>query len=300
MPTSGNGEYLYDVIEDWGKIPSGWSLGVVTGVAVDSQERVYICQQQQDPPVMVFDRDGNYLRSWGTGFIKEPHTIYIGPDDVLYLADRGDHVALKLTLDGQLLLELGNRGTPSDTGCTEDEGVVLRAAGPFNRPTRMAPSPSGDLYVSDGYRNSRVHRFSADGDFVASWGESGNDAPGHFYSLHSLWIDQDGLIYVCDRKNNRVQTFSMTGQFMGQWPDVSLPTDLHIDHSGTIYLAERQGDGTLATWISVRDPAGNVLARWDTPRSHQIWVDLHGDIYLVSGLLGSPENGVATKYVRMH
>ena len=122
MPTSGNGEYLYDVIEDWGKIPSGWSLGVVTGVAVDSQERVYICQQQQDPPVMVFDRDGNYLRSWGTGFIKEPHTIYIGPDDVLYLADRGDHVALKLTLDGQLLLELGNRGTPSDTGCTEDEG----------------------------------------------------------------------------------------------------------------------------------------------------------------------------------
>ena len=89
MPTSGNGEYLYDVIEDWGKIPSGWSLGVVTGVAVDSQERVYICQQQQDPPVMVFDRDGNYLRSWGTGFIKEPHTIYIGPDDVLYLADRG-------------------------------------------------------------------------------------------------------------------------------------------------------------------------------------------------------------------
>ena len=299
MPTAGNGEYTYDVIEDWGKTPSGLSLGVVTGVAVDSQERVYICQQQQDPPVMVFDRDGNYLRSWGTGLIKEPHTIYIGPDDVLYLADRGDHVALKLTLDGQLLLELGNRGTPSDTGCTEDEGVVLRAAGPFNRPTRMSPSPSGDLYVSDGYRNSRVHRFSAQGGFVASWGEPGTNDPGQFYSPHSLWIDPDGLIYVCDRKNNRVQTFSTTGQFTGQWPNVSLPTDLHIDHSGIIYLAERQDNETLKNWITVRDRTGQVLARCDTPRSHQIWVDRHGDIYLVSGLLGLPENGVATKYVRV-
>ena len=300
MPTAGNGEYRYDVIEDWGKTPSGWGLGVVTGVAVDSQERVYICQQQQDPPVMVFDRDGNYLRSWGTGLIKEPHTIYIGPDDVLYLADRGDHVALKLTLDGQLLLELGNRGTPSDTGCTEDEGVVLRAAGPFNRPTRMSPSPSGHLYVSDGYRNSRVHRFSAHGGLVASWGEPGTNAPGQFYSPHSLWIDQDGLIYVCDRKNNRVQTFSMTGRFTDQWLNVRLPTDLHIDHSGIIYLAERQDNESLKNWITVRDRAGQVLSRWDTPRSHQIWVDRHGDIYLVSGLLGLPENGVATKYVRMH
>ena len=101
---------------------------------------------------------------------------------MLYLADRGYHVALKLTLDGQPLLELGNRGRPSDTGCTEDEGSVLPAGEPFNRPTRLSPSPSGDLYVSDGYRNSRVHRFSGQGPLLASWGEPGNDVPGQLHS----------------------------------------------------------------------------------------------------------------------
>ena len=199
MPVVGSGGYQYEVAENWGQLPRGRTFGVVTGVAVDSRERVYICQQQQDPPVMVFNRDGNYLDSWGTGFIVEPHTMYIGPDDLIYLADRGAHVALKLTPAGEVLLELGNRGQPSDTGCTEDEGEVLRAAGPFNRPTRLSPSPSGDLYVSDGYRNSRVHRFAAGGSLLTSWGEPDRTAPGEFYSPHSVWIDQDGLVYVCDR-----------------------------------------------------------------------------------------------------
>ncbi len=248
---------------------------------------------------MVFDREGNYLDSWGTGFIVEPHTIYIGPDDVIYLADRGAHVALKLTRAGALLLELGNRGQPSDTGCTEDEGEVLRAAGPFNRPTRLSPSPSGDLYVSDGYRNSRVHRFAAGGSLLTSWGEPGRTAPGEFYSPHSLWIDQDGLVYVCDRRNNRIQIFSATGAFIDQWVDVQLPIDLHIDGNDIVYVAERPDNETLENWISVRDKSGNVLARWDTPRSHQIWVDRRGDIYLVAGLQGLPPRGAAIKYSRI-
>jgi len=299
MPLAGDGEFKYEVVENWGKVPPGWSLGVVTGVAVDSQERVYVCQQQQDPPVMVFDREGNYLDSWGSGFINEPHTLYIGMDDVVYLADRGDHVVLKLALDGQPLLELGNRGQPSDTGCTEDEGQVLRAAGPFNRPTRMSPSPSGDIYVSDGYRNSRVHRFSAQGELVTSWGEPGKTAPGQFHSPHCLWIDQTGQVYVCDRKNNRIQIFSPTNQFIAEWTGLNLPTDLHIDSTGVIYLAERRDNETLENWITVRDQAGDTVARWNTPRSHQIWVDPHGDIYLVSGVRGLPQSGVATKYVRI-
>ena len=300
MPLAGDGEFKYEVVENWGKVPPGWSLGVVTGVAVDSQERVYVCQQQQDPPVMVFDRDGNYLDSWGTGFINEPHTLYIGPDDVVYLADRGDHVVLKLTLDGRPLLELGNRGQPSDTGCTEDEGEVLRAAGPFNRPTRMSPSPSGDIYVSDGYRNSRVHRFSAQGELITSWGEPGKTAPGQFHSPHCLWIGPSGQVYVCDRKNDRIQIFSAANQFIAQWTDLNLPTDLHIDSTGVIYLAERQDNETQENWITVRDQAGDTVARWNTPRCHQIWVDLHGDIYLVNGVRELPQSGVGTKYIRIH
>lgn len=299
MPEVGAGQYRFEVVDNWGSLPPGWTYGVVTGVTVDSQQRVYICQQQQDPPVLVFDREGNYLDSWGTGTIVEPHTIFIGSDDLIYLADRGAHMALKLTLAGEVLLELGNRGQPSDTGCTEDEGEVLRSAGPFNRPTRMSPSPGGDLYVSDGYRNSRVHRFSADGRLIASWGEPGNHAPGEFHSPHSLWIDNDGLIYVCDRRNNRIQIFGATGDFLTQWTDVQLPTDLHTGRDGTIYVAERPDNEAPEGWISVRDGKGAQLARWSTPRSHQIWIDSHDDIYLVTGTQRLSRQGGATKYIRM-
>ena len=281
MATVGTGEYTYEMVEHWAKLPAGWRFGLSTGVTVDSQGRVYVCQQQQDPPLIVFDREGNYLNSWGSGTIIEPHTIYIGSDDVLYLADRGAHVAMKFTLDGKLLLELGNRGQPSDTGCTEDEGEVLRAGRPFNRPTRLFPSPSGDLYVSDGYRNSCVHRFSSDGSLIESWGTPGPSAPAEFRSPHSIYVDWQGQVYVCDRLNNRIQIFSRTGEFIGQWTDVGLPTDIYITPDGTVYVQERRGDGNESDhWISVRDKAGNILARWDTPRSHQTWVDPHGDIYM--------------------
>ena len=299
MPVVGTDPYKYEVVDNWGKLPTGWSFGRITGVTVDSQDRVYICQQLENPPVLVFDREGNYLDSWGTGFIVEPHTMYMGPNDVIYLADRGAHVAMKLTLAGEVLLELGNRGQPSDTGCNEDEGEVLRAAGPFNRPTRLSPSPRGDLYVSDGYRNSRVHRFSAEGNLISSWGEPGNTAPGEFYSPHSLWVNKEGLVYVCDRKNNRIQIFSSTGEFVAQWTDVQLPTDLHIDRDGNIYVAERPDNDAPENWITVRDQAGSVLARWSTPRSHQIWIDAHGDIYLVTGSVGLPKHGAAIKFLSM-
>ena len=292
------GDFRFDVNNSWGSFPAGWPVGVVTGIVVDSQDRVYICQQQQDPPVVVFDREGNYLDSWGSGAIVEPHTMFMGPDDVIYLADRGAHVAMKLSLDGEVLLEIGNRGQPSDTGCFEDEGVVPRAGGPFNRPTRLSPSPSGDLYVSDGYRNCRVHRFTAHGALTASWGEPGGDAPGNFYSPHSLWVQPDGLVYVCDRKNNRIQIFDPEGQFVSQWSNVQLPTDLHVGQDGLYYLAERESNEAAENLLTVRDENSNVLASWTTPRSHQIWPDAHGDIYLVGGAQVIPGAGIATKYVR--
>ena len=293
------GDFRFEVDEGWGRLPGGMRAGVVTGVVVDSQDRVYLCQQQQDPPVLVLDRDGNFLDSWGSGYVVEPHTMYIGPDDVIYLADRGAHVAMKLSVTGEVLLEVGNRGQPSDTGCFEDEGIVLRAGGPFNRPTRLSPSPSGDLYASDGYRNCRVHRFAADGQFIASWGRPGGDGPGAFFSPHCLWVDSEGRIYVCDRNNNRIQIFDPEGEFVTQWPNVQLPTDLHIGRDGLFYLAERESGEATEHLLTVRDGDGSILASWHTPRSHQIWPDAHGNIYLVSGGATDASRGLGTKYVRV-
>ena len=293
------GDFRFEVDDRWGRLPDGMRAGVVTGVVVDSQDRVYLCQQQQDPPILVLDRDGNFLDSWGSGYVVEPHTMYIDPDDVIYLADRGAHVAMKLSVAGEVLLEVGNRGQPSDTGCFEDEGVVLRAGGPFNRPTRLSPSPSGDLYASDGYRNCRVHRFAADGSFIASWGRPGGDGPGAFFSPHCLWVDGDGKVYVCDRKNNRIQVFDAEGEFVTQWNNVQLPTDLHIGRDGLFYLAERESGEAEENLLTLRDGHGAVLGSWTTPRSHQVWPTADGDIYLVSGTATDPSRGLGTRYVKV-
>ena len=178
MNTVGSGQYRYRVIEDWAKLPEGWQFGILVGVAVDSQDRVYVCHQRQDPPIIVFDRQGSYVCSWGTGDINEGHIMSIAPDDSIYLVDRGAHQALRLKLDGERLMELGRKGLPSDTGLTVIGGEPRRAAGPFNMPTRMFSAPSGDVYVSDGYRNARVHRFSTSGELISSLGSSGQERAG--------------------------------------------------------------------------------------------------------------------------
>jgi DNA-binding beta-propeller fold protein YncE len=286
MSTVGSGQFTYEMVESWGSLPTGWTFGPVSAVAADSQNRIYAFQRK-DPPVLVFDREGNYLDSWGSKAITDPHGIYIGPDDMIYLTDRDDHVALKFTLDGKPLSILGNRGKPSDTGCTEDGGLVPRAAGPFNKPTEMVVAPSGDLYVSDGYRNSRVHHFSADGRLIHSWGEPGKQAPGEFHLPHSVWVDRQGMVYVCDRENNRIQVFTATGQFTAQWTDIHRPTDIYIDAQEIVYVSD------LKPTVTIMDKRGTVIARWDSPMGHGLWVDSVGDIYLAD-VLGKK----VTKYVR--
>jgi hypothetical protein len=157
MSTVGKGQYTYEMVDNWGSLPSGWTFGAVSAVAADSQDRLYAFQRK-DPPVLVFDRDGNFLNSWGSSAILDPHGFYIGPDDIVYLTDRDDHVAVKFTLDGKPLSVLGTRGQPSDTGCMEDAALVPRAAGPFNKPTEMVVAPS---WVSQQPGASLLCRWSA-------------------------------------------------------------------------------------------------------------------------------------------
>ena len=286
MKPVGTGQYTYEVIEQWGSLPAGMSFGPMSAVAADSQGRIYAFQRK-DPPVLVFDREGTYLDSWGDSAIADPHGFFIGPDDVVYLTDRDDHVALRFTLDGKPLGVLGQRGQPSDTGCEEDGGRVVRAAGPFNKPTEMVVAPSGELYVTDGYRNSRVHRFSADGRLIDSWGSPGKHAPGEFHLPHSLWIDERGEVYVCDRENNRIQVFSPSGKYLTHWDDIHRPTDIYMDAQDRVYISD------LKPTVTIMDKQGTVIARWDSPMGHGLWVDPEGDIYLAD-VMGKR----ITKYVR--
>ena len=277
MTTVGSGQFTYDYIQDWPKLPSGETLGTVSTVATDSQNRVYAFQRQ-DPPVMVFDPDGNYLNRWGIGAISDPHGMTI-VDDVVYITDRSDQVAVKFTLEGKPLQIIGDRGVYSDTGCEKPGDLVPRAAGPFNYCTEMAPHPSGDIYISDGYRNARVHRFSADGQLIQSWGQPGKEDPGQFHLPHSLVIDPDGKIYVCDRANRRVQVFSPDGEFITMWTGMGGPDNLVLGNDGIFYLAE-QADESGSSHCSVWDADGNVLERWPIRHAHGMAVDLNGDLYL--------------------
>jgi DNA-binding beta-propeller fold protein YncE len=290
MTTVGSGKYTYELIQDWPKLPPGEALGIVSTVATDSRDRVYAFQRQ-DPPVMVFDREGNYLNCWGIGAITDPHGMTI-VDDIVYITDRSDHVAVKFTLDGKPLQVIGNRGVCSDTGCEKPGDLVPRAAGPFNYCTEMAPNPSGDIYVSDGYRNARVHRFSSDGRLIQSWGQPGKTEPGHFHLVHSLLVDPKGKVYVCDRANRRVQIFSPEGEFITMWTGMGGPDNIVRDKDGIFYIAE-QADESGDSHVSIWDGDGNVLERWPIRHAHGLWVDSHGDIYL-----GLTLDHSVDKYVR--
>jgi DNA-binding beta-propeller fold protein YncE len=275
MTQLGTGEYTYELIRDFLKLPNGEKFGLVSRVATDSRDRVYVFQRK-DPPVVVFDRDGTYLGAWGSGEVTDPHGLKI-VDDVVYTTDRSDSVAKAFTLDGKVLLQLGTPGMHSDTGCTGSPWLALRAAGPFNHPTEMMAHPNGDIYVTDGYRNARVHRFTRDGRLVTSWGAPGN-AEGEFHLPHSIAFDPDGTLYVADRANKRIQIFSPDGDFLGMWTGMGGPNDITRGKDGTFVIAEQE-DGGNPAYVCVRDAGGKVLARMESRHVHGVGVDSHGDIY---------------------
>ena len=291
MTTVGTGSYTYSEIQDWAKLPVGERFAYVSAVATDSQDRVYAFQRK-DPPVVVFDRDGRFLSSWGNGAFLYAHGFYIA-DDVVYLVDRDSSVCIMYTLDGKPIQMLGRHGVHSDTGCERPVDLVPHAAGPFNYPSEMVVAPSGDLYVSDGYRNARVHRFTWDGALKTSWGEGGKTAPGQFHLPHSLIVAHD-RIYVCDRENHRLQIFSLDGGFLDQWTDFERPMDIAVDRDGMLYVSEGGLEGRTSARVSVLDRDGKLLARFAARGSgHGCWVDSRGDIYVA---LGGGEG--VDKYVR--
>jgi DNA-binding beta-propeller fold protein YncE len=300
-PTGDCREFGYRANDRWAQLPAGWSWGEVVGVAADSRDRVYVFSRGEHP-VTVFDRDGAFLASWGEGLFTRPHGLFIGPDDSVYCTDDCGHTVRKFTPDGRLLLTLGTSGRPSDTGATSmDFRTIVRAGPPFHYPTNLALSPSGEMYVSDGYGNARVHTFAPDGRFLFSWGAPGG-GPGQFHLPHGIAVDSQGIVYVADRENSRIQRFAPDGAYLSEWTDVARPCQVFIDRAGDVYVAELgfiagMWPGTTAPGpdppggrLSVFDRRGELLARWGGGRNpcapgdffapHGICVDSHGDIYV--------------------
>ena len=259
----GTGSYTYEVAQGWPRIPEGWETRAVADVAVDSQDRVFLFTRGEHP-VMIFDREGNLLDSWGKGF-SLPHAIWITLDDsAVFLVDRDQHIVMKFTLTGEHLMTIGTKNRPSDTGVTQPSAdgykFIKRGAGPFNMPAGVVQAPSGDIFVADGYGNCRVHKFTSDGKLLASWGELGT-GPGQFQLPHGLWIDRLGRLLVADRENDRIQLFTQDGEFIEEWSDLLGPAQMFIDANDLVYVPEHNG-----CMFSILTMEGKRLVRWGSGR----------------------------------
>jgi DNA-binding beta-propeller fold protein YncE len=285
----GSGAYRYEVVDNWAKLPPGREFNAdVAAVGVDAKDQVYAFNRGAHP-VCVFDRDGNFLRSWGEGVFHRAHGLHMAPDGTVWLTDDGDHTVRHCTLEGKVLLTIGVPGQPKPYMSGE----------PFHRCTHTALSPQADtVYVSDGYGNSRVHKFSLNGKLLSSWGEPGTD-PGQFNIAHNICCDAQGWVYVADRENHRVQVFSPNGKFETQWNNMHRPSGLYMEPrpDGRFYVGEIGGGmgvnydmpnigprvsvyshkGDLLGRLGTR-PAGMELGQFNSP--HGLTVDSRGDIYV--------------------
>ena len=212
------------VVPGWGFGPDAPAFGLVSTVATDARGRVFVLCRTPNPAIHVFTAEGSFLETWAYPFVQ-PHGLWIGPDDRVFTTDTGDHTVRIFSAAGELRQTIGTPGQPGAPGM------------PFNQPTRAVACPSGDIFVTDGYGQNRVHRFSPDGRLRLSWGEAGS-GPGQFDTPHSLWVDGDERVYVVDRANGRVQVFTGYGAFIVEWAGFRFPHDIFRAADGTFLVTD--------------------------------------------------------------
>lgn len=297
--TVGTGSLRFEAVPGWGEVPEEAELIEAIGVAVDSADRVYVFARAKIP-LLVFEPDGSFIRGWGEELFTRPHGISIGEGDTLYLVDDMGHSVRQFSPNGDLIRTIGPSGTPSDTGADGFDYRTIRpdAGPPFNLPTNLIVGPGGDLFITDGYGNARVHRFSAGGHLLHSWGEPG-DGPGQFHVPHGIGTDGE-RIFVADRENSRVQIFSVDGKLLTIWGDLARPAQVFVDADKNVFVFElgfhtgnfpwHSPDKTRSSSrMSVFDLDGNLLTRWggdgfpstdeEFYAAHDVFRDSHGSLY---------------------
>ena len=280
----------YKVDPSWPQRPDIVNWGQMPGVAVDEEDNVWL-YTRATPPVQVYTSEGKYITGWGEDLIGKAHHMKFDSRGHVWLADVENHVVMQLTKKGQLLKTLGTRGVPG-----EDETHL-------NKPTDMAISPTGEVFVSDGYGNNRIVHFDAEGNFVKAWGKLGTRR-GQFSIPHAIAMDSQGTLYVADRNNVRVQLFDQEGEFLRQWANVITPWGFWITKDDQIWVCGsspmpwRDEDEVLGCppkdQLFMRfNTNGRMLQLWTIPKGddgkeqpgecnwvHSIALDSNGNVYL--------------------
>ncbi len=236
----------YRTTRDWGQLPPGVKWAAVTAIEPAPDGTIFVvhrcvnnsCEGRTEPPILVFDKAGRLLRSFGQGMFNFPHGGMVDRAGNLWMTDaRGGngigHQAIKLSPQGKVLMTLGTKGV-SGTGPAH-----------FDQPTDVVEAPNGDLFVSDSHRegkNNRVVRFAKDGKYVSEWGTKGT-GPGQFSEPHTMAMDSRGRLFVGDRENNRIQIFDQRGTFLEEWRQFGRPSGIVITTDDTIYVADSESGG---------------------------------------------------------
>ena len=316
----------YRAVDGWAQLPDGRKMGAVGGVTVDREgEHIWAvvrCYQTDWParfgnecldsdldPILKFDLEGNVVESFGSGMFIWPHGIDVDQDGNVWVTDavsaartpegtRG-HQVIKFSPDGEVLMTLGTPGVPGDGPSS------------FNAPSDVVVADNGDIFVADGHgndTNNRVVKFSSDGTFIKTWGQTGY-GPGEFRTLHAIAIDSRGRVFVGDRSNNRIQLFDQDGNFLSSWTQFGRPSGIFFDRNDQIYVADSESDDVQNPgWemgIRIGDARTGwvnafVLYPWGDPRKTMgngaefVAVDRDGNLYG-----GEPRPRTLQKYVRV-
>jgi len=252
---------------------AGWQMGMVSWAAEDRGGLLYLLQRGADAdPVVVVDRDGRVVRSWGRGRYRTPHAIRLDPDGNVWTTDARSSLVIKYNPQGEQLMEIAVGGQPADC----DNG--------FCGVTDVAFAPDGRLFVSDGYRNARIIEYTAEGRRVGEWGEAGT-GPGQFNLPHSIVIDAEGVIYVADRENGRVQRFDLEGNFLGMWTSYGKTMGLWLGAGAIWLVTQPRGEPNGAPgWLLKVDPrSGKLLGAVDAERIHGVGGNRSGEVVFSPG-----------------
>jgi hypothetical protein len=301
----------YEAVAGWWKPAADhdgtWTWGEVSGVAVDTPDRIIVAvwgdrsadgteREGSSNYLVVVDRDGRVVENWSQwdSTFNKPHQVYISPYDPerhVWVVERGGgrgvHMqVMKFTNDGsELVLRLGEPDHPT----SREEARANPNPGPYTygEPAVLAFLPDGSFLLGDGYWNTRIVKYDADGTYVMEWGEAGT-GPGQFDLVHGLAVDQDRRVYVADRRNNRIQIFTEDGDFIEEWPDITDPVGVYVDEHHAVWVISASlhrvlkysRDGALQhAWGAYGGPGG---LSGGLHRPHQIDVDQEGNVYVAS------------------
>jgi len=274
----------YVVVHGWPQLPKDFVFGDISGVGVDSHNHVFVFNRAENSfvcfggeaacpspsptwhpgpiasaAILSYDgKTGRPLAGWGKNRFISPHGLGVDHHDNVWVTDTALQQVFKFSNDGQLLLTLGTERVPGLDGTH------------FNAPTAIAFAADDTIYISDGYGNSRVAKFSPSGKFLLAWGRRGS-GPGEFNTPHGIAVDKQGLVYVADRENSRIQVFDSNGKFLRMWgyADLGKPWDVAVGPDNLLYVVYG-GNGNLMRAnegheeLVKCDLSGKILARWSS------------------------------------